>query len=80
MQRQQQIVEGHLQKLLEEKGAVENENTNLCQDIKSKDEIIKQLTRENLTVNSKLTQVQQLLCSQEDQNARISQMENAFNE
>ena len=80
MHRQQKIVENHLQKLLEEKGAVEDENTNLCQDIKSKDEIIKQLTRENLTVNSKLTQVQQLLCSQEDQNARLNEMENSLNE
>ena len=58
----------------------EHASKELRSKVKSKDEIIKQLTRENLTVNSKLTQVQQLLCSQEDQNARISQMENAFNE
>ena len=46
-----------VQEILEEKAAVEEENNSLCQDIKSKDEIIKQLTRENLTVNSNLTQV-----------------------
>ena len=45
-------------KILEEKAAVEEENNSLCDDIKNKDEIIKQLTRENLTVNSNLTQVQ----------------------
>ena len=61
-------------KLLEEKAAVEEENNSLCEDIKNKDEIIKQLTRENLTVNSNLTQVQQLLCSQEDQEARIMEL------
>lgn len=57
MQQQQEIVEDKLVKILEEKAAVEEENNSLCQDIKSKDEIIKQLTRENLTVNSNLTQV-----------------------
>lgn len=62
-------------KILEEKAAVEEENNSLCDDIKNKDEIIKQLTRENLTVNSNLTQVQQLLCTQEDQQARISELE-----
>jgi hypothetical protein len=39
------------------KEAVEDENKSLCGDIKNKDDIIKQLTRENLTVNSNLTQL-----------------------
>ena len=55
MLEQQEIIEEKLVKILEEKAAVEDENNSLCQDIKSKDEIIKQLTRENLTVNSNLT-------------------------
>ena len=60
------MIEQRLEKLLEDKLAVEDENKAMLHDIKSKDEIIKQLTRENLTVNSNLTQVQQLLCTQED--------------
>lgn len=47
-----------LEKLLEEKQAVEDENKSLLDDIKQKDEIIKQLTRENLALNSNLTQMQ----------------------
>ena len=74
MAEQQQVIEDKLAKLLEEKLAVEEENKALLQDIKSKDEIIKQLTRENLAVNSNLTQVQQLLCSQEDQESRVSSL------
>ena len=80
MLEQQEIIEEKLVKILEEKAAVEDENNSLCQDIKSKDEIIKQLTRENLTVNSNLTQVQQLLCAQEDLQARISELERRLKE
>ena len=47
-----------LEKLLEEKQAVEDENKSLLDDIKQKDEFIKQLTRENLAQNSNLTQMQ----------------------
>ena len=75
MKEQQAIIEDRLAKLLEEKASVEEENTSLCQDIKNKDEIIKQLTRENLTVNSNLTQVQQLLCSQEDKESIIIELQ-----
>lgn len=57
MHLQQEDVEDRLAKLLEDKRAVEDENRNLYDDINNKDEIIKQLTRENLTVNSSLTQV-----------------------
>ena len=80
MLHQQEIIEDKLEKILEEKAAVEEENNSLCQDIKNKDEIIKQLTRENLTVNSNLTQVQQLLCADEDQQARISELERRLRE
>ena len=38
---QQNQVEGRLAKLLEEKELVEEENLNLCDEIKNKDEIIK---------------------------------------
>ena len=41
MQKEQEIIEDRLAKLLEEKAAVEEENNSLCQDIKNKDEIIK---------------------------------------
>ena len=44
------------------------------QDIKTKDEIIKKLTKENLLINSKVTQLQKLLCSQEDQDSTISEL------
>ena len=57
MHLQQEDVEDRLAKLLEDKRAVEDENRSLYDDINNKDEIIKQLTRENLTVNSSLTQV-----------------------
>ena len=57
MHLQQEDVEDRLAKLLEDKRAVEDETRNLYDDINNKDEIIKQLTRENLTVNSSLTQV-----------------------
>ena len=63
MQREQAVVEETLQKLLEEKEAIEQENKGLLAEIKNKNDIIKQLTRENLSVNSNLTQMQQLLCA-----------------
>ena len=44
------------------------------QDIKTKDEIIKKLTKENLLINSKVTQLQKLLCTQEDQDSTISEL------
>lgn len=50
------MVEEKLERLINEIEAVEDENKHLCEDITKKDDIIKQLTRENLTVNSKLTQ------------------------
>ena len=66
MEAEKTEIEARLEKLLDERAAVQEENTALVSDIRHKDEIIKQLTRENLTVNSNLTQVQQLLCVQED--------------
>ena len=55
---QKREVNERLAKLLDEKLAVEEENKSLLNDIKQKDEIIKQLTRENLALNSNLTQIQ----------------------
>jgi len=66
MEAEKTEIEARLEKLMDERAAVQDENTALVSDIRHKDEIIKQLTRENLTVNSNLTQVQQLLCVQED--------------
>jgi len=80
MEEQQEVVEEKLGKLLEEKMTVEGECKSLIQDIKRKDEIIKQLTRENLAVNSNLTQVQQLLCAQEDQEVRMSALQTSLEE
>ena len=55
MQSQQTFIDEKLNKILDEKLTVENENKALLTDIKQKDEIIKQLTRENLAINSNLT-------------------------
>ena len=55
MQSQQTLIDEKLNKILDEKLTVEDENKALLTDIKQKDEIIKQLTRENLAINSNLT-------------------------
>jgi len=49
-----------------EKERVEDECADLAEEITNKDSIIKTLTKENLQINSRVTQLQQLLCSQED--------------
>ena len=62
MQREQETAESKLDKILNDKKATDSENLSLNSDIKNKDEIIKRLTKENLLINSKVTQLQKLLC------------------
>ena len=57
MAEEQDAVTDSLDRLREEKAAVEDESKCLFADIKTKDEIIKSLTKENLAINSKLTQL-----------------------
>ena len=57
MQREQQTAESKLSQIIDEKHITDRENASLSSDIKSKDEIIKRLTKENLLINSKVTQL-----------------------
>ena len=57
LDKQKDIVNDKLAQLLEEKMAVEAQNQELCHSLKTKEENIKELTRENLTVKACLTQV-----------------------
>ena len=66
MQKEQAAAEAKLTKILDDKECTDSENYTLSVDIKTKDEIIKKLTKENLLINSKVTQLQKLLCAQED--------------
>ena len=59
---------------------MEAENQSLGQTIKAKEETIKELTKENLTVKTCLTQMQQLLCAQEDREQRIVALEKSLAE
>ena len=74
MKREQSVAESKLAKILDDKNQTDFENKSLSEDIRIKDEIIKKLTKENLLINSKVTQLQKLLCSQEDQDSTISEL------
>ena len=57
-QKEQAAADARLKKLLEEKRCTDSGNQTLSENIKTKDEIIKKLTKENLLINSKVTQLQ----------------------
>lgn len=52
------------------------ENKILNDEIKSKDDIIKTLTKENLQINTKVTQLQAQLFAKEDRDKQIAELEN----
>lgn len=58
----------------EEYRATQEENKVLNDEIKAKDDIIKTLTKENLLINSKITQLQASLLSAEDRAKKVSQL------
>ena len=58
----------------EEYRATQDENKVLNDEIKAKDDIIKTLTKENLLINSKITQLQASLLAAEDRAKKVSQL------
>ena len=48
------------------------------EELKEKDNVIKRLTQENLTQKQRLTQIEQLLCCQEDKESLIQELRSAL--
>lgn len=66
MQESHNKAEQRFEEVQGEKERIEDDLASLAEEITNKDNIIKTLTKENLQINSRVTQLQQLLCSQED--------------
>jgi len=62
-----------------EKEAMGNELQEMYEEKSEKDVIIKTLTNENLELNSKLSQLEQLLCAKEDQDCKMDELQESYN-
>lgn len=55
-----------------------HELNELFQEKSEKDVVIKNLTNENLELNSRMNALEQLLCAKEDKDAKIDQLQQAY--
>ncbi len=66
------------QRIFTERNNLNHELNELFQEKSEKDVVIKNLTNENLELNSRMNALEQLLCAKEDQDAKIDQLQQAY--
>lgn len=66
------------QRIASERNNLNSELNELFQEKSEKDIVIKNLTNENLELNSRLIQLEQLLCAKEDQDSKMDQLQEAL--
>lgn len=65
-------------RIAEERNCVNEELNELFAEKSEKDIIIKSLTSENLELNNKITVLEQLLCSKEDEDSKLDEIKFAY--
>jgi chromosome segregation ATPase len=67
-----------IERVSSERDSLDRELNELFQEKAEKDIVIKNLTNENLELNSRLNSLEQLLCAKEDQDSRLDQLQEAY--
>ncbi len=66
------------ERIANERNNLNQELNELFQEKSEKDIVIKNLTNENLELNSRITSLEQLLCAKEDQDTKYDQLNEAY--
>lgn len=66
------------QRIVTERNNLNSELNELFNEKSEKDIVIKNLTNENLELNSRMSAIEQLLCAKEDQDSRVDELKEAY--